>query len=109
MPYKCTGAITCTDVDECPCAKPHEPSLLCNVLTGGQWVECKAGFSEANDGLVRCEKLTTKEELVGMILVWWEDNKFNTVSMGDGEEDNMYSEEPDFVTEARKLKEEVTE
>lgn len=50
-----------------------------------------------------------KESLVDMVLEWWEENRHEEYPMGDGEWDSLYSEEPDFVTEARNIKEEVKE
>ena len=49
----------------------------------------------------------TKESLVDMILGWWEEERYEEVYIGDGEYDNMYDGEPDFVTRAREIKEEV--
>jgi hypothetical protein len=53
------------------------------------------------------EPVPTEKSLVDMVLEWWEEARYETVPYGDGDCDNLYSEEPDFVTEARKLKEEV--
>lgn len=44
------------------------------------------------------------EELIRLILEWWEIHQYDTYSMDDGEEDNLYDEPPPFVKLALKLK-----
>ena len=43
-------------------------------------------------------------KLADEMLKWWEDNRYTTIDLGDGEEDNLYNEEPLFVEMARNLK-----
>ena len=47
--------------------------------------------------------------LADMILEWWEGAQALSWPIGDGDWGSVFEEEPDFVTEARKIKEEVTE
>ena len=43
------------------------------------------------------------KKLVKSILKWWEEHRFDTYSDNYGEEYNIYDEEPEFVTLAKKL------
>lgn len=40
-------------------------------------------------------------DLIDSILEWWEEHRYDTMSLGDGEEDNIYDEEPRFVQLAK--------
>jgi len=53
-------------------------------------------------------EVPTLESIADMVLAWWEEHGNTEVPTGDGDWDNVYDEEPDFVREARKIKEEVT-
>lgn len=36
-----------------------------------------------------------------MVLSWWEERQYDTCSTGDGDERNIYDDEPDFVIAAK--------
>lgn len=42
--------------------------------------------------------------LVDLVLEWWEDHKYDSYPLGDGEWDNIYSETPEFCYLAEKIK-----
>jgi len=54
------------------------------------------------------DPVPAEKSLVDMVLEWWEEERYDQVYLGAGEYDNLWTEEPDFVIEARKIKEEVT-
>ena len=95
--YKCSSAYACGQ-RKCPHFTPHEPGWCVE-----KWVSCRAAAEEC----VRCEEVPTVESLADMILIWWEDARYTMVRTGDEEYDNLFDGEPDFVREARKIKEEV--
>jgi predicted ATP-grasp superfamily ATP-dependent carboligase len=43
------------------------------------------------------------DELIKSVLDWWEDHQYDTIACGDGDEDNVYHEDPSFVVIAKKL------
>jgi len=43
--------------------------------------------------------------LVKSVLEWWEDNQYYCTSDSDGEEYNLYNEEPAFVALAKVIRE----
>jgi hypothetical protein len=46
------------------------------------------------------------DELIKAVLDWWETHQFDSVSDGDGDEQNVYDDEPEFVKIAQRLKNE---
>jgi len=110
MPVICTGAFICVASGKCPHSLKHEPINDCDDLDTHEWVVCKSMPCKDGEsyGIVRCEHIPTAEELSYMILAWWEDVRGTEFPTGDGDWDNVFNEEPDFVREARKLQEEVT-
>jgi hypothetical protein len=49
-----------------------------------------------------------ENELVKAVLAWWDEHRFDTINLGDGEEDNAYDEEPEFVKIAKKMSSDPT-
>jgi len=45
------------------------------------------------------------DKLIDLVLLWWEDHKYDTIGYGMDER-NVYDEEPDFVKTAKGLREE---
>ena len=41
--------------------------------------------------------------LIDLILKWWEEHQYDTFSLSDGAEDNVYSYDPDFVVLAKQM------
>ena len=41
--------------------------------------------------------------LIAAILDWWNEHQYDTARTGDGDFDNVFDGEPDFVTQARSL------
>ena len=88
------------------------------LMTEKSWIARHLAYSKAML-LIKLEELwpfrrKTPEEpvpaeksLVDMVLEWWEEERYEQVYLGDGEYDNMWTEEPDFVTIARQIQEEV--
>lgn len=46
------------------------------------------------------------DELIDKVLEWWNEHKYDEVIRLDGEHDNAFDEEPEFVKIAKRLKEE---
>ena len=44
--------------------------------------------------------MTTKKQVIDMILTWWNEHKYDTFGTAD-DEYNVYNEEPPFVTWAK--------
>ena len=42
-------------------------------------------------------------ELAKSVIDWWEDARYEEVSTGDGDWDNLFYETPDFVIKAKEL------
>jgi len=41
--------------------------------------------------------------IVNSILKWWEKHEYDTFSLPDGDEDNVYNYDPDFVVLAKQM------
>lgn len=41
--------------------------------------------------------------LAESVLAWWEEHRFDTISTGDGDSDNVFDEAPDFVILAAEM------
>jgi hypothetical protein len=101
--FRCNMMDQC-EAPECHHYKPHRPHSLST--------SCGVDICRELDNVPWCIDYFPHPdavELADTILAWWDDNKYNTVSLDDGDEDNMFDGEPDFVMEARKIKEEVKE
>ena len=48
---------------------------------------------------------TELKSLVKLVLEWWEEHQYDCRYHGDGEEYNIYDEEPAFVTLAKTIRE----
>ncbi len=42
------------------------------------------------------------EELRDAVLKWWSEHEYDTMSLGDGDEDNVFDRDPDFVVIAKR-------
>jgi len=43
------------------------------------------------------------DDLIKSVLAWWEDHQYDSVCDSDGDERNVYDEDPEFVVIAKKL------
>jgi len=41
------------------------------------------------------------EELRDSVLKWWSEHEYDTISLSDGDEDNVFDRDPEFVTIAK--------
>lgn len=43
-------------------------------------------------------------KLVDDVLTWWDEHRYDTVKLSDGDEDNLWDDTPGFVARAERLK-----
>lgn len=100
---------------ECVSYEPSEEVAKLAQMEDEHWdMELKAAMtiSKTYEGTLESLKEQLEDlifavkarELRDKVLQWWEEHQFDTYSTGDDDWDNVYDEEPGFVTLAKQLK-----
>jgi len=50
---------------------------------------------------IEMERKFSWEELRDAVLKWWSEHEYDTISLSDGDEDNVFDRDPEFVTIAK--------
>jgi len=100
---------------ECVSYEPNEEVAKLAQMEDEHWdmeLEAAIAISKTSKGTLEGLKEQLEDlifavkarELRDKVLQWWEEHQSDTYSTGDDDWDNVYDEEPDFVTLAKQLK-----